>query len=212
MVPRPPWRPGCINMVRFFSSFCCFFPPLSVRFVPFPSVCFFFAPLVPFSPLSFFLIPVSLALLLPPLPAQTWETRLSKAMKKWTWRTSDLSHGWQGGHTTKRKRWNQRFGGAIRFTLFASFHRLFSDFCLLGWCFCVFVCVFFVFAFYCRWKTPAGNSSFTPFCFRIPRKLTDHAPCSLGNARKKSSLVVWAFSSWNSCGASSSKDWLGYVE
>ena len=33
----------------------------------FPSVCFFFAPLVPFSPLSFFLSPVSLALLLPPL-------------------------------------------------------------------------------------------------------------------------------------------------
>ena len=49
----------------FFPSFCCFFPPLSVRSFSFR--LFFFAPLVPFSPLSFFLSPVSLALLLPPL-------------------------------------------------------------------------------------------------------------------------------------------------
>ena len=26
-----------------------------------------------------------------------WETRLSKKMQKWTWRTSDLIHGWHGG-------------------------------------------------------------------------------------------------------------------
>ena len=26
-----------------------------------------------------------------------WETRLSKKMLKWTWRTSDLIHGWHGG-------------------------------------------------------------------------------------------------------------------
>ena len=72
-----------------FPSFCCLFPCLSLFcslllfFVFFPFVLllfsasvraflfsfrlFFFAPLVPFSPLSFFLSPVSLALLLPPL-------------------------------------------------------------------------------------------------------------------------------------------------
>ena len=38
------------------------------------------------------------------------------------------------------------------------------------------------------WKTPASNSGFTFFCFRIPRKLTDHAPCSLGNAREKKTV------------------------
>ena len=51
----------------FFFSFVLLLFSASVRAFLFPSVCFFFAPLVPFSPLSFFLSPVSLALLLPPL-------------------------------------------------------------------------------------------------------------------------------------------------
>ena len=50
-----------------FFSFVLLLFSASVRAFLFPSVCFFFAPLVPFSPLSFFLSPVSLALLLPPL-------------------------------------------------------------------------------------------------------------------------------------------------
>ena len=49
----------------------------------------------------------------------------------------------------------------------------------------LFVWLWFCFAFLAGGKTPACNSSFTLFCFRIPRELTDHAPCSLGNAGKK---------------------------
>ena len=79
-------------------------------------------------------------------------------------------------------------GGANCFTFCEAFHRLFSGLCLLGWCFCLFGFVWFFFsAFFVGEKTSASNSSFIFFCFRIPWKLTDHAPCSLGNAGKKSS-------------------------
>ena len=68
---------ACFLVYPCFVPFCSFFVffsfvlllfSASVRAFLFPSVSFFFcAPLVPFSPLSFFLSPVSLALLLPPL-------------------------------------------------------------------------------------------------------------------------------------------------
>ena len=75
-----------------------------------------------------------------------WKTRLSREMKKWTWRTSDHSHGWQGGHTTRWKRWNERLGGANRCTLFA---RIFTGsslvFVFVG--LVLFVWLWFCFAF-----------------------------------------------------------------
>ena len=73
-----------------------------------------------------------------------WETRLSKEMKKWTWRTSDLSHGWQGGHTTWWKRWDEGLRGARFVSPFLRvFHWLFF-LCLLGLCWFVlcFSCCF----------------------------------------------------------------------
>ena len=63
------------------------------------------------------------------------------------------------------------------------FHRLFFGFCVcwVG----VSVWLWFCSAFLAGGKTPASNSRFTLFCFCISRELTDHAPCSLGNAGKK---------------------------
>ena len=55
--------------------------------------------------------------------------------------------------------------------------------CLLGWC-----CLF-GFGFVLLSKPVERLLQVIPssplFCFRIPRELTDHAPCSLGNAGKK---------------------------
>ena len=63
---------------------------------------------------------------------------------------------------------------------------------LLGWCFLsVWLCLC-CFCFLAGGKTPANNSSFTPFCFRIPRKLNDHASCSLGNAGIKTLNLIHA--------------------
>ena len=53
---------------------------------------------------------------------------------------------------------------------------------LLVFC-CLFLLLLACFCFPAGEKTPASNSSFTRF--RKFRELTDHAPCSLGNAGKK---------------------------
>ena len=81
------------------------------------------------------------------------------------------------------------FWGRAGFTTFA---RIFTG-CFL--CFVVsFVCLclFFFVLFVCCFRLPAGEKTpeqfqFHPFCFRTFRELTDHAPCSLGNAGKKKS-------------------------
>ena len=66
--------------------------------------------------------------------------------------------------------------------------------CLLGWC-----CLF-GFGFVLLSKPVERLLQVIPgsplFCFRIPRELTDHAPCSLGNAGKKWPFVH-VFASFN---------------
>ena len=86
----------------------------------------------------------------------------------------------QGGRDEMRG-----FGGRAGFTIFCedftgSFLSVVVGLGCLVW-FCV--------AFFAGEMTPACSSCFTLFCFRIPRELTDHAPCSLGNAGKKKPLV-----------------------
>ena len=96
-----------------------------------------------------------------------WETRLSRVIRMWTWRTSDHPHGWQCGHTTRWKRWHERRGGANRFTLFARFLTGFV--CVL--CFCsgwfLLVLWFWPCVVFCLFlagvKLPASNSRFTFF-------------------------------------------------
>ena len=91
---------------------------------------------------------------------------------------------WHGGHTTRWKRWYERLCGRVGFTTFARIFTgffLFVSLCLLV----LFLGCWFCSAFLVGGKTPASNSRLTLFCFRIPRELTDHAPCSLGNAGKK---------------------------
>ena len=80
----------------------------------------------------------------------------------------------QGGRDEMRG-----FGGRAGFTPFA---RIFTGSSFLCVCWVCVVCLAVVcFAFFAGEMTPACNSSFTLFCFRIPRELTDHAPCSLSN-------------------------------
>ena len=94
------------------------------------------------------------------IPAQTattlaWCERPAWAeMKKWTWRTSDHSHGWQGGHKVEEMIW-EAWGRESFHPFCEDFHRLFSGFCV---CWVGVVCLAVVlFCFLSRWKDSCKN-------------------------------------------------------
>ena len=142
---------------------------------------------------------------IPSQTAKTLNTWCERSARAGRWRSGHDGHlinyldGMddilQGGRDELRG-----FGGRAGFTHFCeNFHRLVSV-CFGGLlcCFC-FLFVFGCFASQPVKKTPASNSSFSLFAFRISRELTDHAPCSLGNAGKKILFLssTWLLSVWS---------------
>ena len=125
--------------------------------------------------------------LCPVLARQCRKKNDSAWCERWAqrWRSGHDGHlifhnGSQGGHCKVEERWEA--WSTNYFTFLRGFSPALLWFlCLLGWC-----CLF---GFLSRGKDSCKVISVSPFfCFRIPRKLTDHAPCSFGNVGKKRTM------------------------